>query len=405
MHRYRHPLLQRFLFAFLFSLCCLAVGISLVSLSVPASPVLAGGKIFAGQECAPVPSQPGTLSPQVFPQQSDDPAVSPSLRPSAPYPGVYGFNDKSHLDPAVYPVYGGHRAFRWYDLEPWVDDGYQWRLIEEWIQAETALGKPVGIGINSYNGICCGGDLTPPWVYDAAPDAELLCHQEWPIPKYWHPSWLVAWEDMIRDLAARYDGDPRLAWVEISTGMYGENWPADKFWHTACLDQEGLTSALWLQTMKQIVDIYDDAFTETPLLLQFAPFYKLITERRDISEYAAQKDIGLKHNGLWPDTDGAIIDDPGKSYYRSGQYDPFLLWGDQVLTGWEGQEYQLTGDVGTLWGMYNALDKHADYILLGQEIATNDSRRRGNRCTRETAQPEAGRGAPPRAQSRSSTDQ
>jgi len=157
--------------------------------------------------------------------------------------------------------------------------------------------------------------------------------------------------------------------------MYGENWPADLFWHTSCLEEEGLTSALWLQTMKQIVDIYDAAFAQTPLLLQFAPYYKLSTERRDITEYAAQKGIGLKHNGLWPDTNGAVIDDPGKSYYQAGQYDPFLLWGDQVLTGWEGQEYQISGDVGTLWGMYNALDKHSDYVLLGAEVVTNESRR------------------------------
>ncbi|HUW13884.1 MAG TPA: hypothetical protein VM537_29440, partial [Anaerolineae bacterium] len=359
--RHGHPSRHRFLCAFLLSICCLALGVWIVSLSVPA---LAE---------APVP--------QVSPRHSVDAAASLSQRPSisypapVPYPGVYGFNDKSHLDPALYPVYGGHRSFRWYDVEPWVDDGYQWRLIEEWILAEMALGKPVGIGVNSYDGICCGGDLTPPWVYDAAPDAELLCHQEWSIPKYHHPSWLAAWEDMIRDLAARYDSDPRLAWVEISTGMYGENWPADLFWHTSCLEEEGLTSALWLQTMKQIVDIYDAAFTQTPLLLQFAPYYKLSTERRDITEYAAQKGIGLKHNGLWPDTNGAVIDDPGKSYYQAGQYDPFLLWGDQVLTGWEGQEYQISGDVGTLWGMYNALDKHSDYVLLGAEVVTNESRR------------------------------
>ena len=311
------------------------------------------------------------------PTRRDLPADASAARrvPSAPYPGVYTFNDKTHLDPAVYPIYGGHKPFHWYDLEPWADDDYQWRLVEEWIEAEIALGKPVGIGINSYDGACCGGDLTPPWVYAAAPEAEILCQQAWPIPRYWHPQWMAAWEDLIKDLAARYDGDPRLAWVEISTGMYGENWPADFFWHAACLEDAGLTSALWVQTMKQIVDIYDEAFSQTPLLLQFAPYYRLSTERREITEYAARKGIGLKHNGLWPDTNGAIVDDPGKSYYRAGQYDPFLLWGDQVATGWEGQEYQLTGDVGTLWGMYSGLNKHVDYILLGEEIVSNPSRR------------------------------
>ncbi|MDH7486744.1 MAG: DNRLRE domain-containing protein, partial [Anaerolineae bacterium] len=325
-----------------------------------------------------VPARPAGFSAPSSPPraQTSHAMAAPARRlPDAPYPGVYAFNDKVHLDPTVYPVYGGHKLFQWYAVEPWADDEYRWGVIEDWIVADNALGKPVGIGINSYDGTGAGGDLTPPWVYEAAPDAELLCHQEWPIPKYWHPAWLAAWADLIRDFGARYDGDPRLAWVVISTGMYGENWPASDYWHGDCLEEAGLTSELWLETMKRIVDIYAAAFPHTTLLLQFAPYYKSPIERREITAYAAGKGIGLKHNGLWPDTNGAVVDDPSKSYYQAGQYDPFFLWGDQVPTGWEGQEYQLTGDVGTLWGIYNGLNKHPDYLLLGEEITTNPSRR------------------------------
>ena len=93
--------------------------------------------------------------------------------------------------------------------------------------------------------------------------------------------------------------------------MYGENWPADYYWRASCLEDAGLTSDLWLETMRRIVDIYAEAFPQTTLLLQFAPYYKRPTERREITKYAASKSMGLKHNGLWPDANGAVITLPG----------------------------------------------------------------------------------------------
>ena len=34
-------------------------------------------------------------------------------------------------------------------------------------------------------------------------------------------------------------------------------------------------------------------------------------ERREITKYTASKSMGLKHNGLWPDANGAVITLPG----------------------------------------------------------------------------------------------
>jgi len=99
---------------------------------------------------------PGSVSsPRPWPQVPRSVAQPARRLPNAPYPGIYAFQDKQHLDPDLYPVYGGHRLFQWCELEPWADDEYQWGIVEEWIEAEVTLGKPVGIGINSYDGVCC----------------------------------------------------------------------------------------------------------------------------------------------------------------------------------------------------------------------------------------------------------
>ena len=99
------------------------------------------------------------------------------------------------------------------------------------------------------------------------------------------------------------------------------------------------------------------------------------TERRQFADYAASRGIGLKHNGLLPDNDGVVYNDPTYSFYQSGAFDLMKKWGDRVPIGWESYDYLLTGLTGTTWGIYNGLDKHADYMVLASDITTDASRR------------------------------
>ena len=202
------------------------------------------------------------------------------------------------------------------------------------------------MGITTYSGICCGGNMAPHWVYSEHPSARLTCDEGWIIPKTWDAAYQAAYAQFIQALAARYDGDPRLAWVEMGVGTFGETHPTDADFQS-CAVSAGLTSDLWIQTVESITDIYLNAFQRTPLLLQMASVFQHDTERRQFADYAASRGVGLKHNGLLPDNDGVAYDDPSYSFYQAGAFDLMRKWGDRVPIGWESYDYLLTGLTGT----------------------------------------------------------
>lgn len=290
-----------------------------------------------------------------------------------PHPGVYAFEDFGNLDPDQVPILGSNIIFEWHRLNP-APGVYDWSSVDEWLQSTVARGLPAGLGITTYSGVCCGGNMAPHWVYVQYPTAKLTCDQGWVIPKTWDAGYQAAYSQFIHALADRYDGDPRLAWVEMGVGTFGETHPADADF-TPCVRAAGLTSAQWIQTVQAITDIYDDAFEQTPLLLQMASVFEHHAERRQFVDYAAARSIGLKHNGLMPDNEGVIYDNPNYSFYGSGAFDLMKKWGNRVPIGWESYDYLITGVTGTTWGIYNGLDKHADYMVLGSDVTTDPARR------------------------------
>ncbi len=292
--------------------------------------------------------------------------------PNAPRPGIYQFQDIYYTDPSRYPIVGTHRAWRWHIVEPREND-YRWDIVEHWLSLVAAQGKIAGLGVNSYNGILSGGDETPRWVYHKHPAAEIVCPGDWRIPKFWDPAYQAEFEKMVTAFADRYDGDPRLAWVEISVGVYGETQPAKPTFYD-CLEANGLTPSLWVETVDRYTDIYLRHFHRTQLFLQMAPAFRYWWERREFSDYAAQRGVGLKHNGLTFDQGTGVFDDPHNSNYGAGYTQIMRKWGDRVPIAWEGQDYQLPYRTGLMWGIFNGLDKHPDYILFGEKISKDESR-------------------------------
>jgi len=234
------------------------------------------------------------------------------------------------------------------------------------MERQAALGKPVGLGITTYS----TQNATPSWLFDQDLSTMIDCGNGWILPKYWHPLYLEKYGNFIRALAARYDGDPRIAWVEMGHGIYGETAPG-RDTEKSCVEQAGLTSSLWVQTVNQITESYYRAFRHTQLLIQFAPSFKGGDERRQITEYAAARGIGLKHNGLTADNEFAIVGD------GNGPFEPMLKWWPYVPIGWEtyaSQPGMLTGDKETMWGIYNGLSKHPDYLIFEDKIVTDPVR-------------------------------
>jgi len=333
---------------------------------------------------APAPSQAQasvpTPAPAVVSDLADERREQPQSRPdflgnspNAGPPGVYVFYDYAHLDPRTYPIVGGHITPQWKILQP-AEGRYDFGWLDSWMNNEAALGKAIAFGIDPYDGTCCGGSGVPDYVYQLYPSTKVMCGTEL-IPKYWDPYYKQEYQRFITALGQHYNGDPRIGFIEIGVGIYGETTPSETEF-IPCLQSAGLTSSIWVDYVKWAIDAYVAAFPDTQLLLEYAPVFTSMTERRTVTDYAAVRGVGLKHSGLKPDGGGDVnVTNPDDPNYGAGQYDPMFKWNSQVPIGWEGYEtHNMTGLTSTMWGLYNGLDKHPDYLVMDIGLVSDPAR-------------------------------
>jgi hypothetical protein len=338
--------------------------------------LLAGWTVVSARSSLPVqaPAEPAAA------QAASDLAVAPENsaatqhQPPWPEPGNYVFLDWRHTDPAQYPyVTGGHMVFQWNRIENLTQGVYNWQSVDNWLLAQANMGKPTGIAFNSYDGLCCGGHWLPQWYMQQRPDGFVTCTvngQSHIVPKYWSASYLQAWSDFIHAAAARYGNDPRITWIEVSSGMFGETIPVDNELD-ACLAANGLTASGWVDTVNAITDIYLSAWSNKPLMLQYAPFYLQRWERREFSDYAGNRGVGMKHNRLMIDHDDQVINNPNHFEYRAGQYDPMLSFPNTAgPLAWEIYREELLTESDVYWAVLNALDKHPAYFISKWDLLT-----------------------------------
>ena len=307
-----------------------------------------------------------------------DESVDTSVAAAAPAkagvtrPGIYIFTDFHHMDPDQYPgtFVGGHLIFTWEQLEP-SEGVFNWSLADNWINTVYSEGKAVAIGIHIME---WGGEQIPDWVFQAG--AESITCGGWRIPKYWDAVFLDKLENFVQAFSARYDNDPRVEWIQIGTGVYGENQPSvdehnDCFRAAIEADFPGVDPVgIWVGSVKLITDIYARAFDNKAVLLQYAPTFQHPCERKYTTDYAAELGVGLKHNGLRWDDDPAIIVPP-HSQAGCGQWDPMVAHWEEVPIAWETyRSVYLTTDLLEYWGLINGLDKHPDYFNLASGLIT-----------------------------------
>ncbi len=330
-----------------------------------------------------IPAQGGSPPP---PSPQALPTPWHARLPNALYPGIWHFQDLDLAARDYDYLVGAHRVWGWFELNP-APGVYRWDAVEKWVNKAVVGGKPVALGVNTYDGVLDGGDHTPRWVYQQVPDAQLVCPDGWTMPKFWDSRWQQYFEEFIAAFAARYDGDPRIAWVEISVGVYGETAPeslTQKWYVDNCLKPAGLDSVLWEQTVKQITDIYVRHFHKTRLFLQMFPKFEKWRERREFSNYAASKGVGLKSNALRAEegtADFGPCPEDGSGYWsdcEAGLVQLMRKWGDQVPIAWEGDPRNFHParafphnfpEWAIYWQLLNALDKHTDYILYNEDLA------------------------------------
>ena len=333
-------------------------------------------------------STPFTPSPTAT--STSTPSPTPTATSATPvgtlvaYPGLYVRDDSENMNKDPYGLTGGLQVFYWAQLEP-NKDQYRWDLVDAWLAAEASKGKMAAIAFSTYNGRLAGGIAVPSWVWAEAPNAviQVPCTIGSPgcttgtilIPRYWDSGYLTRYADFIQDFADRFKNDPRIAWIGIGVGIYGETKPCDSRSDINDLaylrDYAGLTSSLWISTVNAITDIYINAFAGSPLrnrlLLQSAPFALAQWERREFRTYAAQRGVGLSLNGLFADWNNSLRPS------QDGFFDQVVHYSNTVPIAFESYNYMMPTAADVYWAMLNGLDKGLDYMRISKDVLVDGS--------------------------------
>ena len=309
---------------------------------------------------------------------------APEVVGSGGKPGYYVIGSVS-LDPARYPIAGDLYYVHWSNINP-APGQYNWAKIDSYLTEHAVGGKKVGLAITTYEGHStdpnAGGGISamPAWARRDGPVGDdnatiITARDGWQLPRYWTSGYYNAYAPFVMALGARYRNDPRVEFIALGVGTWGETRPSENEDEPALIEH-GLTSQMWVNFVNRITDLYIRAFSENgvikkSLLLQNGPFYLEGWERREFSVYAAERGVGLSVNALYPDGN-ALVSKGDPACPSCGQYDQLIDYNQRVPIAFEMYPTTLTNPTEFYWGMLNALDKHADYLRLRRQFLRYD---------------------------------
>ncbi len=310
--------------------------------------------------------------------------------PSPPVtrPGIYAVAEDGTMNPSRYHLVGSLRTFNWSELHVGPNQ-YDWSGLDQWLETVSQNGKAAAIGITTYNGRCCGGiTAMPTWIRTTYPNSVISAgacdasqfprggciNGQWYVPKYWNSDYLTLYGQFIQALGDRYKGDPRVEWVAMGFGTFGENHAANTASDLSVLTNAGLTVDLWISTMQQVIDYYSAAFRsggalQKMLMIQVASFSYQSRERWVLSNYAAARGTGLSFNGLAPDYNNAVQGpDRCNSRNECGMYDPIFQHNRTIPIAFETYQYMICDPTNVYWAMISSMDKRADFLRLNYDL-------------------------------------
>jgi hypothetical protein len=167
--------------------------------------------------------------------------------------------------PLPRPAYDSYERYTWRQIEP-APGVYDFTVIERDLAAAEAAGRKHGFRLRA---LISGAGVSVPdyltgqmelgWWYDYDKNGSLDTY----VPDWNDPDFLSAMEQMLLALGERYDGDPRINFVDI--GIYG-NWGE---WHTFNFPYPSPSGAqkMTLTNRQLIVDSYAAGFPSTQLIM------------------------------------------------------------------------------------------------------------------------------------------
>jgi hypothetical protein len=200
---------------------------------------------------------------------------------------------KAASDPR-FPASVAYFRLNWGDIEP-REGQFNWSLFDDVIAACQPRGMRVAFRIMATNAHSTGYYCSPKWLFDAGCRSfEYLRGGDDPTsggiritriePDYSDSLYLEKHGDFLRALGKRYDGHPRVEFLDIgSYGIWGE-------WHTS--------HPASVEVRRKIVDMYLQAFERTPLVS--------MTDDAEALAYAIARGAGFRRDGVGEPWDAQV---------------------------------------------------------------------------------------------------
>ena len=196
----------------------------------------------------------------------------------------------------------GYARYKWGDVEP-KEGEYHWEVIDRDLEAWSKVGKQFAFRVMGASSHAKDFWVTPKYVFDAGapysqfelndPKLETLGISGTKlVPVFDDPVYMQKVEKFVRALAAHYDGNPNLAFIDI--GSYG-NWGES---HMYPISKREISP----EKYQEHLAIYRNAFKKTLLEVCFGrEIY------RDVFTWAAQNGIGMRCDGIGCNRDGSEV--------------------------------------------------------------------------------------------------
>ena len=195
----------------------------------------------------------------------------------------------------------GYDRFDWSRLNP-SEGTCDWRPVDEAILAWKAAGRSFSFGVMCLNSHTSapGGYATPKWVFDAGARGTVVdlarkgTYDGTPgpkmVPDFTDPVFLAKLRVFLAAMAARYDGHPDLAYIDIRS--YG-NWGENHMWPFGLPDISAADFTRHLQ-------MHLDLFRRTVLQLSVGSHTFDAT-----LDWALDRGIGIRRDGICGNSDGS----------------------------------------------------------------------------------------------------
>lgn len=209
--------------------------------------------------------------------------------------------------PEVLDLLGmGVMRLDWSSIEP-QEGQFNWANLDRFLDAWGKLGKVCNIGVMCANthGRDPEGYVTPRWVFDAgAKKIEIMLNPERSTtgtpgkkiaPVFDDPVFLDKFQKFLRVFARRYDGDPRIAVLDIRS--YGN-------WGEAHMHPFGVPD-IAPEKFRQHVQMHLDVFQRTQLCLSRNAHLGRFGPLRPIFDWAVlEKHVAPRRDGICGNSDG-----------------------------------------------------------------------------------------------------